>query len=122
VLQSDVLFARGSAALDDAAKRQLSPVIDMIKEATRGIPADLSWLLMVEGHTDRQAVKTAQFPSNWELSTARASAVVRYAIEQGIPPARLVAAGVAETQTSDPSATEAADRRNRRIELALTVP
>jgi flagellar motor protein MotB len=122
VLQSDVLFARGSATLDDAAKRQLSPVIDTIKEAIREIPVDLGWLLMVEGHTDRHAVKSAQFPSNWELSTARASAVVTYAIEQGIPSTRLVAAGVAETQPSDPSATEEADRRNRRIELALTVP
>jgi chemotaxis protein MotB len=77
-------------------------------------------VLRVDGHTDHRKISTAQFPSNWELSTARAISVVRYAVEQGIPPNRLVAAGFADYQPIDPAETPDAYRRNRRIELKLT--
>jgi chemotaxis protein MotB len=120
VFQSEVLFSPGSAELGDDAKKQLAQVIGALKEVSAKIPSDINWILQIEGHTDRRPISTAQFPSNWELSTGRAMSVVRFAIEQGIPPARLAAAGFADQQPLDPGNTEDAHRRNRRIELKLT--
>jgi chemotaxis protein MotB len=120
VFQSEVLFTPGSADLADAAKAQLEPVIGALKAIADKIPKDLNWVLRVDGHTDRRPISNAQFPSNWELSAARAISVVRYAVSQGIPPNRVAAAGFADNQPLDPGAGEEAFRRNRRIELKLT--
>ncbi|HYZ42324.1 MAG TPA: peptidoglycan -binding protein [Stellaceae bacterium] len=120
VFQSEVLFAPGSAELGDDAKKQLAQVIGALKAVSAKIPPDINWILQIDGHTDRRPISTPQFPSNWELSTARAMSVVRFAIEQGIPPARLAAAGFADQQPLDPGNTDDAYRRNRRIELKLT--
>jgi chemotaxis protein MotB len=120
VFQSEVLFAPGSADLGDAAKAQLQPIIEALKAIADKIPKDINWVLRVDGHTDRQPIKTSQFPSNWELSAARAISVVRYAVSQGIPPNRVVAAGFADNQPLDPASGDEAYRRNRRIELKLT--
>ena len=120
VFQSEVLFAPGSAELGDDAKEELTPVIAALKEIAAKIPPDINWILRVDGHTDRRPINNPQFPSNWELSTARALSVVRFAIDQGIPAARLAAAGFADKQPIDPRNAEDAYRRNRRIELKLT--
>src|SRR5271169_2216285 len=120
VFQSEVLFAPGSAELGDDAKQELTPVIAALKEISAKIPPDINWILRVDGHTDRRPISNPQFPSNWELSTARALSVVRFAIDQGIPASRLAAAGFADKQPIDPRSTEDAYRRNRRIELKLT--
>jgi chemotaxis protein MotB len=120
VFQSEVLFAPGNAELGDAAKQRLDPVITALKAISEKIPSDINWVLRIDGHTDRRPISTAQFPSNWELSAARAISVVRYAVSQGIPPNRLAAAGFADNQPLDPGAGEEAYRRNRRIELKLT--
>jgi chemotaxis protein MotB len=120
VFQSEVLFTPGSADLADEAKEQLQPVIAALKAIADKIPKDLNWVLRVDGHTDRRPISNAQFPSNWELSAARAISVVRYAVSQGIPPNRVAAAGFADNQPLDPGAGEEAYRRNRRIELKLT--
>jgi len=120
VFQSEVLFALGSADLSDNAKKQLLPVAQALKDISSKIPPDINWVLRVDGHTDKRPITTAQFPSNWELSTARAISVVRFFMEQGIPANRLVAAGFGEYQPLDTGDTEAAYRRNRRIELKLT--
>jgi chemotaxis protein MotB len=120
VFQSEVLFARGSAELADTAKEQLNPVVTALREISQKIPPDINWVLQVDGHTDRRPINTATFPSNWELSTARAISVVRYAIAEGIPPNRLAVAGFADKQPLDPGNTEEAYRRNRRIEMKLT--
>jgi chemotaxis protein MotB len=120
VFQSEVLFAPGNAELADAAKQQLDPVIAALKAISEKIPTDINWVLRVDGHTDRRPISNAQFPSNWELSAARAISVVRYAVSQGIPPNRLAAAGFADNQPLDTGAGEEAYRRNRRIELKLT--
>ena len=77
-------------------------------------------MLRVDGHTDKTPISTARFPSNWELSAARAISVVKYLIDQGLPSVRLVAAGFAANRPIDPGADEIALRRNRRIELKLT--
>jgi chemotaxis protein MotB len=120
VFQSEVLFAPGSADLGDDAKARLTPVANAIKELIPKIPSDLNWVLRVDGHTDRRPIATAQFPSNWELSTARAISVVKFLVSQGVPPDRLAAAGFGEFVPIDPGSDEAAFRRNRRIELKLT--
>jgi len=120
VFQSEVLFAPGSAELGDNAKKELAPVITALKELSAKIPPDINWILRVDGHTDRRPISNSQFPSNWELSTARAISVVRFAIEEGVPAARLAAAGFADKQPLDPHNAEDAYRRNRRIELKLT--
>jgi chemotaxis protein MotB len=120
VFQSEVLFAPGSAELGDDAKKELTPVIAALKEISAKIPPEINWILRVDGHTDRRPISNSQFPSNWELSTARAISVVRFAIEEGVPAARLAAAGFADKQPLDSRSAEDAYRRNRRIELKLT--
>ena len=120
VFQSEVLFAPGNAELGDAAKQRLDPVIAALKAISEKIPTDINWVLRVDGHTDRRPISNAQFPSNWELSAARAISVVRYAVAEGIPANRLAAAGFADNQPLDAGSGEEAYRRNRRIELKLT--
>jgi len=120
VLQSEVLFAVGSADLSDAAKRQLTQIAQSLVQISRRIPDRLPWVLRVDGHTDPTPIRTSQFPSNWELSTARAVAVTKYLIAQGVPPNRVAATGFGEFQPLDPRADEIGNRRNRRIELKLT--
>ena len=82
----------------------------------RGLP----WVLQVDGHTDRRPISNARFPSHWELSTARALAIVKFLRGQGIPPQRLAATGYGEFHPLDARSTEEAYARNRRIELKLT--
>jgi chemotaxis protein MotB len=120
VFQSEVLFTPGSAELAEAAKARLDPVIAALKEISGKIPSDINWVMRIDGHTDRRPINNEKFASNWELSAARAISVVRYAIAQGIPAARLTAAGFADNQPLDPADTDEAYRRNRRIELKLT--
>jgi chemotaxis protein MotB len=122
VFQSEVLFAPGSATLSPEARARLKPVADAIRQIAPKIPTDLPWVLEVAGHTDKQPINTAEFPSNWELSTARALSVVRYLAEQHIPPSRLAAAGYGAYDPIDPRDTPDAYRKNRRIELKLTEP
>ncbi|MGH7092700.1 MAG: peptidoglycan -binding protein, partial [Stellaceae bacterium] len=120
VFQSEVLFAPGSADLTDAAKKQLDPVLTALKQIAANIPSDIDWVLLVDGNTDSRKIDTPQFPSNWELSTARAISVVHYAVQEGIPRDHLAAAGYADTYPIDPANTPAAYAKNRRIELKLT--
>jgi chemotaxis protein MotB len=120
VFQSEVLFSPASADLGDNARKQLLPVAQALKDISAKIPTDLNWVLRVDGHTDKRPITTAQFPSNWELSTARAISVVRFFIDQGMPANSMVAAGFGEYQPIDARDSEDAYRRNRRIELKLT--
>ena len=120
VFQSEVLFETGSAALGEAGRRQLGQLARTLTEIAVRIPKNLPWVLRVDGHTDRIPIHTPEFPSNWELSTARAISVVRFLIDQGIPAEHLAATGFGEYQPLDPGLSEEALRRNRRIELKLT--
>ncbi|HEX6979339.1 MAG TPA: peptidoglycan -binding protein [Alphaproteobacteria bacterium] len=120
VFQSEVLFPTGSAELEPEGREQIARLADTLKEIAAKIPADLNWVLQVEGHTDRRPIATPQFPSNWELSTARAIEVVKFLMTQGIPADRLAAAGFGEFQPIDPRDDEIGWRRNRRIEFKLT--
>jgi chemotaxis protein MotB len=120
VFPSEVLFPVGQAEINDAGRAQLGRAAAALKQVAAKIPADIDWILLVEGHTDRTPIATTQFPSNWELSQARAMSVIRLLIDAGIPPNRLAAAGYGEFQPLDPGVGEAAFSRNRRIELKLT--
>jgi chemotaxis protein MotB len=120
VFQSEVLFETGSAELGEAGQRQLGQLARTLIEIAVRIPKDLPWVLRVDGHTDRVPIHTPEFRSNWELSTARAISVVRFLIDQGIAADHLAATGFGEHQPLDPGLSEAALRRNRRIELKLT--
>ncbi len=120
VFQSEILFATGSAEINEEGRRELLRFVNVFKQIMPELPEDLPWVLQVDGHTDKRPIHTPRFPSNWELSTARAIAVARFFIEQGIPPERVAARGFAEYQPLDPRDTEEAYRRNRRIEIRLT--
>ena len=120
VFQSEVLFETGSAELGEPGQRQLAQLAQTLNEIAPRIPKDLPWVLRVDGHTDRVPIHTPEFPSNWELSTARAISVVRFLMDQGIAADHLAATGFGEYQPLDPGLSVDALRRNRRIELKLT--
>jgi chemotaxis protein MotB len=119
VFQSEVLFPKGSAEIQPAGFVEMEKLATALKELEGEIPSDIAWVLRVDGHTDTDPV-TQVFKSNWELSAARAIAVVNYLISQGVNPKHLVAAGFGEFQPLDPGDSEEAKTRNRRIELKLT--
>ncbi len=120
VFQSEVLFESGSAELGAEGRVQLAKLADTLIDISADIPADIPWILRIDGHTDRIPIATAQFPSNWELSTSRAISVARFLVGRGLPADRVAATGFAEYQPLDPRDDEIAYRRNRRIELKLT--
>jgi chemotaxis protein MotB len=120
VFPSDVLFDPGSAELKPSAYGELDKLATALNEIEGDIPSNIAWVMRVDGHTDINPIATAEFPSNWELSTARAISVVRYLMGRGISPEHLVAAGFGEYQPIDPGVSPQALARNRRIELKLT--
>ena len=120
VFQSEVFFDTGQATLLPEGQQELNSVATALVDLDKQIPAEISWVLRVDGHTDVRPINSPVFKSNWELSSARAISVVQYLISLGVPAQRLVAAGFAEFQPLDPGNTEDAFRRNRRIELKLT--
>ncbi|MBQ0816843.1 MAG: peptidoglycan -binding protein [Methyloceanibacter sp.] len=120
VFPSDVLFDPGSAELKPAAATQLNKLSTALKEIEGNIPPDLAWVMRVDGHTDITPINSAEFPSNWELSSARAISVVRYLMDQGISPEHLVAAGFGEFQPIGSGDSDQALAKNRRIELKIT--
>jgi chemotaxis protein MotB len=119
VFQSEVFFDSGRSDLKPDGRVELDKLAGVLLALQNSIPADLPWVLRVDGHTDVRPV-TGLFKTNWDLSAARAISVVRYLIGKGVLPQRLVAAGFGEFQPIDSGTTEDAFRRNRRIEFKLT--
>lgn len=112
VATDGLLFAPGSAGLEEAGRR----AIDLVAEPMRAMTQPIR----VEGHTDSTPITTGRFPSNWELSTARASTVLRYLIERfGMGPDRLSAAGYADTHPVADNASGPGRAANRRVEIVL---
>jgi chemotaxis protein MotB len=112
LLTDHVLFASGSATL----KPEAAP---LLTEISHLVNLDRSHGISVEGNTDDVPISTSQFPSNWELSVARATGVVRFMIGQGVAASRLEASGVAGERPIAPNTTEGGRSRNRRVEIAL---
>ena len=119
VLQSEIFFDTGRADLKPEGPAELDKVAAAIVELEGQIPAEIAWILRVDGHTDVRPI-IGQFKSNWDLSAERAISVVQYLVGKGVKPSRLVAAGFGEFQPIDSGTTEDAYRRNRRIEFKLT--
>lgn len=120
VFQSEVLFQSGSAELEDGGKVQLLQLASTLGDIAPTIPDDIDWVLRIDGHTDIRPISTDEFPSNWELSTARATSVLKFMVQAGIPPDRVAAAGFGQYHPLDARRDEIAFRRNRRIEFKLT--
>ncbi|MBU2485548.1 MAG: peptidoglycan -binding protein [Alphaproteobacteria bacterium] len=121
VFQSEVLFPSGGNELNPAGKEQMAKLAAAIIELAREIPEEINWVLRVDGHTDNVPLSgTGRYADNWELSSARATSVVKYLIGEGVPANRLVAAGFGEFQPIAEGDTDADRATNRRIELKLT--
>ena len=120
VFQGEVLFAPGSAELSEAGLRQLRDLAGVLSEVTPLIPADVAWVMRVDGHADRTPIRSARFASNWELAAARAIAVAQILIAEGLPANRVAATSFGDAQPIDPGDSPQALARNRRIELRMT--
>lgn len=120
VLQAELLFESGSADLGEEGKQHLVQIAVILQQLSKKFPDDLNWILRIDGHTDRIPIHTQLYPSNWELSTARAVSVVRFLANSGIPENRMAATGFSKFHPIDPSETLEAYRKNRRIEMKLT--
>jgi len=111
-VQGQVFFEAGQANL----KGDSQPFLDEIARIVKASPYNVA----IEGHTDDSPIHTERFPSNWELSTARAISALRYLVDRGhIDPHRLSSAGYADTRPVVPNDTEQHQRQNRRVEFVL---
>jgi len=120
VFQSEVLFPGGSATLSPAGEEQVRALAATLKAIIPEIPADIAWLLRVDGHADHDPITGGPFASNWELSSQRAITVVKLLIASAIPAEHLAATGFADFQPLEAGSTSDAYARNRRIELRFT--
>ena len=120
IFESELLFDSASADLQLSGKEKLSEIGLTLKETTNDIPSDIDWIIMVEGHTDKRPIQTIRYPSNWELSSARANTVLKLLLDLGFPPNRLASAGYGEFYPITEGETESDLQQNRRIELKLT--
>ena len=120
VFQSEVLFPAGSAELSPAGADQMRTLAHTLRDIGSTIPPDISWVLRVDGHADRQRITGSRFATNWELSAGRAITVVRLLIAEGVKPQHLAATAFSEYQPLDTASTPEAYAKNRRIELRLT--
>ena len=113
-IRTDILFPSGSATLSPTA-------VGVIRKLSQTL-AELPNPLRVEGHTDSQPIDTAAFPSNWELSSARAASVVHLIANSGIDPARLSVIGRAQFSPAQPNTTAAGRNANRRVLISILPP
>jgi chemotaxis protein MotB len=113
-INASALFAQGEAILSESAKNTLTDVAKVLGEGEQSIE--------VEGHTDNLPIKTPIYPSNWELSSARASSVVRLFIEQGVNAQRLTAVGSADNRPVLSNETPEGRARNRRVTITVLTP
>ncbi len=120
IFQSEILFESGSADIQAGGRVALSLIAKTLIDLSNQIPTDLNWILQVDGHTDKIPISTSRFPSNWELSHARALEVVKFFIQQGIPADKLSANGYGEHQPISLGSSPEDLKLNRRIELKIT--
>ena len=112
IVTDDVLFAPGSAELQASGSKAL----DAVAAALLALENPIA----IEGHTDDVPISTGRYPSNWELSTARAGAVLRYLVDHhGLPAQRMIAGGYAEQRPLAPNDSVDGRSRNRRVAVAV---
>ena len=119
VFPSEVFFDTGQSVLKPEGRAEIDKIASLLLELDKQIPKEIAWVMRVDGHTDVRPIGGGT-RTNWDLSAARAIAVVQYLISKGVPPQRLVAAGFGEFQPIDNERTEEAFARTLRIELKLT--
>ena len=121
VFQSEVLFPSGGSDLNEMGSAEMAKLAAALIDLAKEIPSEINWVLRVDGHTDNVPLSgTGRFKDNWELSSARATSVVKFLIANGVPANRLVAAGFGEYQPIANGDGPDARQQNRRIELKLT--
>ena len=122
IFQSEVLFASGSAEVAIEGVLELKKLSKILLDITKDIPTDIPWVLQIQGHTDQNPINTPLYPSNWELSAARAISVGRVLISSGVSSDKISVAGFAEFQPLELGNSPSSFRKNRRIEIKLTQP
>ena len=120
IFPSEIFFESGSDYIQEAGRQKLFNIATSLKEISEKIPNKIDWILRIDGHTDKVPISNEKFKSNWHLSSSRAINIVKFFIEQGIPPNRLVAAGFGEYSPIVLDQSEKAYEKNRRIEIKLT--
>ncbi len=110
-INSDILFPTGSATLEGSARQSLGTLADVLRDVPNGV--------RVEGHTDNIPIATAQYPSNWELSAARAASVVHLFADHGVQPQRLAMMGYGEFRPRESNALAEGRNRNRRVMVII---
>ena len=120
VIAADPVFVFSRALLGAEGESRLAALATSLRDAVMKLPEKPAWRLRVEGHTDPRPLRShREFPTNWELSAARATGVLRYLVRQGLPQERLEAVALAATVPRGEGRTKADFRRDRRIELHL---
>ena len=122
VLQSEVFFQSGSAKIGNDGIQKVEEITEILISITNKIPKNINWLIQVEGHTDNIPISTEQYPSNWELSTARAIAVAKIMMKNGVSSDKINVAGYREHKPLLENNNSTNREKNRRIELKLTQP
>ena len=120
IFPSEVFFESGSDIIQEAGREKLYNIAVSLKEISEKIPKKIDWILRIDGHTDKVPINNERFKSNWHLSSSRAINIVKFFIEEGISPSRLVAAGFGEYSPLLLDDNEQAYQKNRRIEIKLT--
>jgi len=122
VFESDVLFPVDAATITQAGQAEIGDVADAVKTIAAKIPPDVNWVLSVDGYADAQPITGGAYKSNFDLSSARALAVLDQLIADGVPANRLVTSGMGSNNPIAPGNTAADYAQNRRIEFRLTAP
>ncbi len=120
IFPSEIFFESGSDIIEETGREKLYNIVISLKEISEKIPDKIDWVLRIDGHTDKVPINNERFRSNWHLSSSRAINIVKFFIEQGITPNRLVAAGFGEYSPLVLDDNEQAYEKNRRIEIKLT--
>ena len=120
IFPSEIFFESGSDIIEETGREKLYNIVISLKEISEKIPDKIDWVLRIDGHTDKVPINNERFKSNWHLSSSRAINIVKFFIEQGISPNRLVAAGFGEYSPLVLDDNEQAYEKNRRIEIKLT--
>ena len=120
IFPSEIFFESGSDILQDTGREKLLNIANSLKDIEQSIPKKIDWILRIDGHTDKVPINNNKFRSNWHLSSSRAINIVKFLIDQGIPPNRMVAAGFGEYSPLTKEETLKAYEKNRRIEIKLT--
>ena len=120
IFPSEIFFESGSDYIQETGRQKLFNIAISLREISEKIPSKIDWILRIDGHTDKVPINNENFKSNWHLSSSRAINIVKFFIEQGIPPNRLVAAGFGEYSPLLLDQSEKAYEKNRRIEIKLT--